>query len=175
MVGPDLLRVLEHDLSTSDLTTLLLSVASKRAAQITPARLMSGFTASRFTRPAETDPRQLTTVEQWLWGMLPDEFVGVELSPVAPLGVCSVVAAVDQNLVVSTMRGSEVVSDTTNVLALEAAAGAKPAPRPSYTSLPLNGCCERRRSPRRVSVLTSDCSHWYPARETAAAGALRQT
>jgi hypothetical protein len=43
------------------------------------------------------------------------------LSPVCPLGTNSVVARVDQNWSVSTSRNTEVVSDSTNVLALECA------------------------------------------------------
>ena len=39
----------------------------------------------------------------------------------APLGTCSAVGPVSQDRVISTTRGSEVVSDPTNVLALEAA------------------------------------------------------
>jgi hypothetical protein len=54
--------------------------------------------------------------------MLPESFAGVDLSPVAPLGTCSAVATVDQNRVLSTVRGTEVVSDPTNALAVEAAA-----------------------------------------------------
>ncbi|WP_201022754.1 hypothetical protein, partial [Tepidimonas taiwanensis] len=38
-----------------------------------------------------------------------------------PLGTCSTVATVDQNRVLSTVRGTEVVSDPTNALAVEAA------------------------------------------------------
>ena len=45
----------------------------------------------------------------------------VELSPVAPLGTIASIAGLDQNLVVSTIRNTEVVSDSTNVLALEGA------------------------------------------------------
>jgi hypothetical protein len=43
------------------------------------------------------------------------------LSPVVPLGTSSAVSTVDQNQVVSTVRGTEVVSDPTNALAVEAA------------------------------------------------------
>jgi hypothetical protein len=52
----------------------------------------------------------------------------VDLSPVTPLGTCSAVATVDQHRVISTIRGSEVLSDPTNVLALEAAARRKRSP-----------------------------------------------
>lgn len=48
-------------------------------------------------------------------------FESVELSPVAPLGVCSAIGLASQNKIVSTIRGTEVVSDPTNVLALECA------------------------------------------------------
>ena len=48
-------------------------------------------------------------------------FTPLELAPVAPLGANSVVGLVDQNKAVATSRNTEVVSDSTNVLALECA------------------------------------------------------
>jgi hypothetical protein len=54
--------------------------------------------------------------------MLPADFDGLALSPVTPLGTCAAVGAADRNRVLSTVRSSEIVSDPTNVLALEAAA-----------------------------------------------------
>ena len=52
---------------------------------------------------------------------LPSAFSPLELSPVSPLGTNSVVATVSQNKTLTTTRGLEVVSDATNVLALECA------------------------------------------------------
>src|SRR6185436_7864770 len=49
------------------------------------------------------------------------EFEALELSPVAPLGACSTIAITHQNRVLSALRMTEVVSDPTNVLALECA------------------------------------------------------
>ena len=72
-------------------------------------------------RPSACDPRPLAELEARLWRLLPHRFAGVELSPVAPLGTCSAVAPVDEHRVVSTVRGSEVLSDPTNALAVEAA------------------------------------------------------
>ena len=46
---------------------------------------------------------------------------GVELSPVSPLGTINVLSGVHQNRVVATDRNTEVVADSTNSLALEAA------------------------------------------------------
>ena len=117
-VGPDVLRLLELKLTQSELTTLLLSVSATRAARVSPSQLLA---ATRFTQPAKSDPRALSALEHHLWGLLPGDFEGLELSPVAPLGVCAVMAGVSQNRVMSTVRGSEVVSDATNVLAVEAA------------------------------------------------------
>jgi hypothetical protein len=49
------------------------------------------------------------------------EYEALQLSPVAPLGVTSVVAPTSQDRVLTSTRGTEVVSDPTNVLALESA------------------------------------------------------
>ena len=57
-----------------------------------------------------------------MWQLLPADVAGVELSPVVPFGTCSAVAPVSQNRIVTTMRASEVLSDPTNALAVEAAA-----------------------------------------------------
>jgi hypothetical protein len=45
-------------------------------------------------------------------------FTPVTLSPLALFGTCSTVAFVDQNNVVTALRGTEVVSDATNVFAI---------------------------------------------------------
>jgi hypothetical protein len=120
-VAGDPRRALEDGLSPADLQTLLLGVSRRRAAAVSPARLLSRWQQDRYTRPTACDPRLLWQVEARLWSLLPAEFAGIELSPVAPLGVCSAVAPVSQDRVITTVRGSEVVSDPTNVLALEAA------------------------------------------------------
>src|SRR6516225_11795901 len=98
--------------------------ASPRAAldhALTPARLLQRWRQDRYVRPTAADPRVLWPLEARLWAMLPPEFAGLELSPVAPLGACAALGPVSQDRVISTVRGSEVVSDQTNVLALEAA------------------------------------------------------
>ncbi len=105
----------------TDLQTLLLSVARTRASAVRPADLMWRRRDDRFVRPSTTDPGALAAVEARIWRSLPAEFEGVALSPVAPLGACSAVGPVSQNRVVTTMRGTEVLSDATNALAIEAA------------------------------------------------------
>jgi hypothetical protein len=112
--------VLAAGLSPTDLQTLLLDLARTRSRQVDAARLRRRWTDDRFVQPAPVDPRRLSGLVARAWELLPSEFAGVELSPVTPLGTCSAVAPVDQNRIVSTARGSEVISDPTNVLALEA-------------------------------------------------------
>lgn len=114
-------EALGRGLSPSELQTLLLEVSRERAAAVTPARVVQRWREDRFVRPSGVDPRALVKTQARLWERLPEQFVGVELSPLAPLGTCSAVATVDQNKIVSTMRGTEVASDPTNELAIEAA------------------------------------------------------
>jgi len=130
-------RTLESELAPADLRTLQIDLARTRAAEATPASLMRRWTQDRFVVPAATDPRLIARIEGRLWDLLPPQFVAVELSPVAPMGTCSAVAAVDQNRIVSTARGTEVVSDPTNALALEAA------------------CRRRRRPAERIDLATA--------------------
>jgi hypothetical protein len=112
---------LETGLAPTDLQTLLMAVARARAERVTAARVLQRWRQDRFVRPAAADPRRLARLEARLWQLLPDRFAGVDLSPVAPLGTCSALAPVDQHRVVSTIRGTEVLSDPTNALAVEAA------------------------------------------------------
>ena len=112
---------LQSGLAPTDLQSLLIELMRARAARVTPARVVRRWRDDRFVRPAAIDPRQLVRTVARLWELLPPVFAGVELSPVAPLGTCSTVATVDQNRVLSTVRGTEVVSDPTNALAVEAA------------------------------------------------------
>jgi hypothetical protein len=53
--------------------------------------------------------------------LLPDEFVELMLAPAAPLGASSVLGGFSQDRVLTTIADSEVVSDSTNLLALECA------------------------------------------------------
>ncbi|MER7333161.1 MULTISPECIES: hypothetical protein [unclassified Micromonospora] len=119
---PDGARAALAGLPPADLRTLLLAVARDRAAAVRPADLVRRWRADRFTRPASTaDPRALARVEARMWELLPVGFAGVDLSPVVPLGTCTAVAPVSQNRIVTTFRATEVLSDPTNALAVEAA------------------------------------------------------
>jgi hypothetical protein len=108
-------------LGGADRTSLLLELARRQASRTTPADVMRRWAEDRFVRPGSTDPRRLWPVEARLWQLLPPDVEAVELSPLTPLGTCAATADVAQHRLVSTVRGSEVMADPTNALALVAA------------------------------------------------------
>lgn len=118
---PNLLDLLGSDLEPTDLQSLLLEVYRQRASHESPSRVLERYEQNPFTRPARIDPIALMKLELLAFSHAAPNFEPVELSPLAPLGSCSTLAPVDQNKVVTTTRNTEVVSDSTNVLALECA------------------------------------------------------
>jgi hypothetical protein len=112
----------------------------------------------RFVRPCAVDQRVLLEVDEHLFAAAAD-FEAIELSPVAPLGVCASVALASQNKIVSTARGTEVLSDPTNVLALECAWR----------------LTERASMPTEVAVPGDAAGPAIPGRKSAAGGGPRAT
>lgn len=117
----NLVELLGRDLAPTDLQSLLLEVFRRRAAHQAPRRVLEQYEHNPFVRPAQADARALLELDRLALDHAVPPFEAMELSPLAPLGTCSVLAPVDQNRVVSTIRNTEVVSDATNVLALECA------------------------------------------------------
>lgn len=104
----------------SELSSFLLELASRRSGSRTPAEVLRQFERDPFTAPSTVDARKLVRAELRLLDAAA-AFEAVELSPLAPFGACTSVAPTSQNRIVSTMRGTEVASDSTNILALECA------------------------------------------------------
>jgi hypothetical protein len=119
--APDLFETLAQRLEPSDLQSLLLAVYRERAKAVSPATLLRQYRQNRFVQPAALDPRKYLEFDRLAFSLLPPGFEPIELSPVCPLGTNSVVATVDQNNAVTTIRNTEVCSDSTNVMALECA------------------------------------------------------
>jgi len=107
-VGDDAMELLTTGLSRSDLATLLLEVMRRGAAAVPPSDVFRAHQADRFVGPATGSLRALRRAEDLVTGSLPDGFEPLLLSPVVPLGSHSAIAPVDQNRVVSTIRGTEV-------------------------------------------------------------------
>jgi hypothetical protein len=126
-LGQQSFEQLASRLPGSELQSLLLEVMRERAQARTPHDVLAQYRRDRFVRPAATDQRESVAIDAHLLAAA-DGFDAIELSPVAPLGTCSSVALTDQHRVLSALRGTEVVSDPTNVLALECAERLRAAP-----------------------------------------------
>jgi hypothetical protein len=117
---PDLVDALGSRIPPTDLQSLLLAVARQRSVRRTPADLLRQYGRDRTVAPAAADGRTLARLATMALDAAP-EFDAIELSPVEPLGLNTVLGQIDQNNVLASVRGSEVVADPTSTLALEAA------------------------------------------------------
>lgn len=99
----------------------------QRAADRAPREVLEQFRRDPFSASGLVDQRTSVAIDHELLAAA-SEFEAVELSPLAPLGTTSSVALTDQNRVVSALRSTEVVSDPTNVLALQSALRLRAAP-----------------------------------------------
>src|SRR5690242_6423410 len=74
-------------LPASEVWSLLMGVLEKRARARTPASLREQWRQDRFVQPCAVDQRALFEVGGHLFAAAA-KFEDIELSPVAPLGVC---------------------------------------------------------------------------------------
>lgn len=119
-LGAPAFERLASELSGAELQSLLLEVMQRRASSRTPAEVLAHYARDGFCKPGAVDQRTSVAVDAELLAAAVG-FDAIELSPVAPLATCSSVALTDQNRVLTALRSTEVVSDPTNVLALECA------------------------------------------------------
>jgi hypothetical protein len=141
------IAALTERLSPSELWSLLMQVMTARARR-DPARILDQWRHDGFTRPAAVDQRLIVELDRRLLAAVP-RFEAIELSPLAPLGSCSAVALTSQQRVVSALRGCEVVSDPTNVLALECARRLREDPRRTVRLATVHRCVRAQPFPRR--------------------------
>ena len=141
-------EALTHGLPPNELWSLLLAVLEARAGRRTPAMVRQQWENDRFVQPSAIDQRTLNHLDSHLLAAA-SQFEALELSPVAPLGACSSVALTSQNRIVSTARGTEVVSDPTNVLALECAKRLRAAPDAVVKLATSHRCVRAQPVPKR--------------------------
>lgn len=104
-------------LAPSALLPTFLEVARRQAAARRPRDLLTQQGSDAFVGPSPVDLRTSVELDRIALAALP-EFEAVLLSPLAPLGTCSVVSPTHQDRAVATARATEVISDPTNALAL---------------------------------------------------------
>jgi len=129
---PGLAERLATRIQQADLHSLLLEVFRRRAEERSPADLAADWASNRFVRPSGADPRALARFDVAAFAALPPEFEAIELAPVTPLGTSSVLATVHQDKALASIRSVEVLSDATNVLALECAARRRKSAAPVH-------------------------------------------
>lgn len=117
---PGLIDILTEKLSLSELNSVLLEVFRRQTGQISPAELLRQYRQNRFVQPSAIDPLALLALDTQLFQAARQAgFTAMTLSPLSPLGTCSVTSPTSQHKVVSALRGTEVTADATNLLALE--------------------------------------------------------
>ncbi len=109
------------EVQSADLRAVLLDVAARRASGRRPADVLQQYDRDRTLRPPPLRPAVLRAFEARAMAALPAGFDELTLGPHAPLGTSSVLAGFSQDRVLTTAADSEIVSDSTNVLALECA------------------------------------------------------
>ena len=114
-----IIKKIVDDLPNTELNSLYLELFKEQSSKINPSDLVKQYSENRFTKPSPLNIIDYKKYEiKWLEKSAWHGFEPVLLSPLTPLGTCSVAGLVDQNNIVSAVRGTEVVSDATNVLAL---------------------------------------------------------
>ena len=106
-------------LPKSDLNSLLLKVFQMQANSTTPIGVVKAFKTNRFSAPSDKDPVAYHVLEAELLSLA--QKIGIKtmlLSPSATFASCSAFGCVDQNNVVSAIRGTEILSDPTNMLSI---------------------------------------------------------
>lgn len=107
-------------MSPSESRGLLLELARRQAGSKSPSDVLRQWTHDATVAPSGVDLRTINRFDALALEAAGD-YEAILLSPVAPLGVNAVVAPTSQDRTLSTGRGTEVVSDPTNVLAVESA------------------------------------------------------
>jgi len=121
-IGDEQLLDKLKQLPATELQSLLLELFRQAASNVTPQQLLKAYETNRFVVPSAVDPITFYRLELEMLEMAnQDSFEPQELSPLAPLGNCSAIGLADQNKIVSAARGTEVVADATNLMALECA------------------------------------------------------
>jgi len=106
-------------LPKSDLNSLLLKIYQEQASNTSPVDIIKAFTSNRFSVPSKIDPVAYHALETDLLLLAQKkEIKAILLSPAALFASCAAFGCVDQNNIVSATRGTEILSDPTNMLSI---------------------------------------------------------
>lgn len=109
-----------------ELNPIFVKAFRERAEKRNPNEILNDYESKKeFYGISSIDQRELIKLESEFYTVVPEKFKAVEVSPISPFGLNSVITKVSQDISLSTIRGSEVVSDPTTPLVLECAARRK--------------------------------------------------
>lgn len=117
----ELFLLLTDKLNNSDLQSLLIEVFRNRSLNTTPSKVLNDYKNNRFCSPSEIPQALLNRFDLLAFSLLSGDWHSLDLSPVTPLGTCTSISNLSQNRMLSTIRLSEVVADSTSTMALQAA------------------------------------------------------
>ena len=118
----EIVKKLADNLSSSEFNSLFMEILNEKSQKLPPSEVLYQFQNNRFVIPSIVNPVNYKELEiDWLKSAEKIGFTPIQLSPLTQFGTCSSVAYVDQNNIVSALRGTEIVYDATNVLALKIA------------------------------------------------------
>lgn len=98
--------------SNSDIESLMMAMNEARADTATPRDVLYG---NRFNKPSPVNVRRLHEIEGLFFDELPD-INFVDISPLQPMGLSTLLTETSEKKIISATRNSEVNADPTNAL-----------------------------------------------------------
>jgi hypothetical protein len=140
--------LLDGKVDPTDIQSVLLKLYENLAARIDPKNISRQHKENHFVQPCDISQREIIDFDKIIYEVVPKTFLPVELSPVNPLGLNSVLSKISQKNVLSTVRNVEVVADVTTALTLECAKFRNRAVRENLDILKEVNLCTSHRSIR---------------------------
>lgn len=103
-------------------SSTMIDIVAKRTIKIEPSVVLNNY-KNRYTfyQPSIIDPRIYNDIIRDFYNSVQDDFECIELSPINPIALNSILTPINQNNVLSTIRNAEVLSDSSTAMALECA------------------------------------------------------
>lgn len=121
-VGQTELPQVLADMPFNSLTPILVETMRQKSERIGPGDLLREAEAKcEFFGPSAISQKELCQFQRIYFQGMPDSFDSIQLPPIAPQGICTALTKLGQNERLTTIRKSEVISDSTLALAVQAA------------------------------------------------------
>lgn len=108
-------------LNSSEIYSLLLTVLARNIEKKNPSTVLSEYRESKLLEPSSVNYKDSLFLDSLLINNLDESYDVISPSPIVPSGAVSAVNKINPKTILQTIKGSELVSDTSVALALEAA------------------------------------------------------